>query len=358
MAEGEEQDESQKTEEPTAKRREEAHKKGQVAFSREVTSFLILCVLAITISGFAPSMLHNARLLLEPFITRPDSFILDPNGVSDVLMNSILGGLKILILPMAGTIFVVLMSSLLQNGVIFTAEPIMPKLSKISPLGGLKRMFSARSLAEFLKGIVKIIIVGVVGFVAVYPELSHIRQLPNSTAEAMMSYLQSTCLKLLIGILIAMFFIAILDFFFQRWQLTKQLRMTKQEIKDEYKQTEGDPMVKQRLKALRQERARQRMMAAVPEADVVITNPTHFAVALKYDSQVMKAPIVVAKGQDLIAQRIRDVAKENDVPIVENKPLAQALYKSVKIDEEIPIVHYEAVAKIISYVYELKGRKF
>ncbi|MGE3714548.1 MAG: flagellar biosynthesis protein FlhB [Alphaproteobacteria bacterium] len=358
MAEGDDQDESQKTEDPTSKRREEAHKKGQVAFSREVTSFLILFVLGITVAGFAPSMIRNTQLLLMPFITQPESMRTDMQGIGTVLEHVTYSSLMIILLPVVCVMVVVILSSFFQNGIVFSHEPIMPKLNKISPLAGIKRMFSMRSIVEFLKGIIKITIVGVVGFLAVYPDLVHIRQLPNSSAEAMLSYLQDISVKLLIGILIAMFFIALLDLFFQRWQLTKQLRMTKQEIKDEYKQTEGDPQVKQRLRALRMEKARQRMMAAVPQADVVITNPTHFAVALKYDTVTMKAPTVIAKGQDLIAQRIREIAKEHDIPIVEDKPLAQALFKSVEIDEEIQVTHYEAVAKIISYVYQLKGRKF
>lgn len=352
------EDQAQKTEEPTAKRREEAHKKGQVAFSREVTSFLILCVLGITVAGYAPTMMLDTKLLLMRYIVQADSLQVDMNGVSDALFSSASGALRILIAPILGLIFVIIGSSLMQNGVIFSHEPIVPKLSKISPIGGFKRMFSVRSVVEFLKGIFKITVVGVVAFISIYPDLIHIRQLPNSTTGAMLDYLQHLSVKLIIGVLIAMFFIALLDLFFQRMQHIKQLRMTKQEIRDEYKQSEGDPMVKQRLRALRQERARQRMMAAVPKADVVITNPTHFAVALKYDAPAMKAPVVLAKGQDLIAQRIREVAEEHDIPVVENKLLARALFDSAEIDQEIPVMHYEAVAKIISYVYQLKGRKF
>lgn len=352
------QDESQKTEEPTAKRREEALKKGQVAFSREVTSLLILCVLGIMLAAYAPSMLYNAKLLMAPFISQVHATNVDMYGVSEVLSRAGWGAIGLLLLPMLGIVFAIFASSFFQNGVVISHEPIMPKLSKISPIKGLKKLFSMRSIVEFLKSLIKIIIVGVVAFLAVYPELTHIRQLPNSSAYAMLDFLQATAIKLVIGVIIAMFFIALLDLFFQRYQHTKQLRMSKQEIKDEYKQTEGDPAVKQRLRAIRQERARQRMMAAVPEADVVITNPTHFAVALKYDTESMGAPKVLAKGQDLIAQKIREVATEHDIPIVENKPLARALFDSVEIDEEIPAIHYEAVAKIISYVYQLRGKSF
>ncbi|MFO0388781.1 MAG: flagellar biosynthesis protein FlhB [Alphaproteobacteria bacterium] len=352
------QDQEQKTEQPTSKRLEEAINKGQVPFSREITSFLLLFVLAMTVAAFAPTMMINTKILLLPFIMNAESIPVDVKGVSTVLSDVAFSSLAIISVPLVCIILAILGSSILQNGFHISSEPVMPKLDKISPLAGLKRMFSMRSMVEFLKSLIKIIVVGVVGFLAVYPNLSHIKQLANSTVNAMFHYMGDISLDLLISMVIAMFFIALLDFAYQRWQFIKSLRMTKQEIKDEYKQSEGDPMIKQRLRALRQERARQRMMSAVPQADVVITNPTHFAVALKYDSKDMKAPTLVAKGQDLMAQRIREIAEEHEVPIVENPPLARALYSSVEVDEEIPTSHYEAVAKVISYVYQLKGKKF
>jgi flagellar biosynthetic protein FlhB len=214
-----------------------------------------------------------------------------------------------------------------------------------------------RSVMEMLKSIVKIFVVGFVAFIAVYPEMTHIRQLPDSDTEALLLFLAMLAARMTIGVAIAMFFVALFDLLWQRFQYMKSLRMSRQEIRDEFKQTEGDPMVKQRLRRLRQERARRRMMSAVAKADVVITNPTHFAVALQYDSKKMKAPVVTAKGQDLMALRMRDIAKEHDVPVVENPPLARALFASSELDKEIPLTHYEAVAKIISYVYQLKGRR-
>ncbi len=356
MAENE-SDQDQKTEDPTSKRLEESFKKGQIAFSREITSFLMLGVLGLTVAAFAPYMLRNTQILLTPFIADADSLPTDFKGVGHILFNTALASIGIISVPLICSILAVFLSSFMQNGFIISTEPIMPKLHKISPMAGLKRLFSIRSVVEFMKSLIKITIVGMVAFLAIYPDLTHIRQLPDATTEAMLIYLGKLTLQLIIGVIIAMFFIALFDLFFQRWQHIKSLRMTKQEIKDEYKQSEGDPLIKQRLRLLRQERARQRMIAAVPEADVVITNPTHFAVALKYDSAVMKAPTVVAKGQDYMAQRIREIAEEHDVPIVENPPLARALYSSAEIEEEIPIMHYEAVAKVISYVYQLKGKK-
>lgn len=355
MAEDDDQD--SKTEEPTQKRREEAIKKGNVAFSREVNSFLVMALLALIISGFAPAMMRNAALLLSPFFEKADILPTDEKGFSQLLHKAAFGALAIIILPLLGSMVTAIASSLLQNGLILSNEPIQPKLERISPLSGIKRLFSMRSVIEFLKGIVKIIIVGFVAFLAVYPELNHIKQLPNSNTEAMLAYLALLATRMTVGVAVAMFFIALLDVIYQRFQYIKSLRMSHQEIKEEYKQSEGDPVIKQRLRRLRQERARNRMMAAVPEADVVITNPTHFAVALVYDADTMKAPVAVAKGQDLIALKIREIAEENEVPVVENPPLARALFSSCELEKEIPITHYEAVAKVISYVYQLKRKK-
>lgn len=352
------QDQEQKTEEPTTKRLEEAHRKGNVAFSRELASFFILCVLALTVAWFSPYMMHSAKLLLLPFLANADAFSVDaPPGAGQVLSHAAFTGIFIIAAPLVGCIVAALTSSWLQNGIIFTNETMIPKLNRISPIAGFKRLFSLRSVVEFLKGLVKITIVGAVAFIAVYPDLPQLQKLPGSSTESMLAFLATLALRMIIGIAIAMFFIAILDLLYQRWQYIKSLRMTRQEVRDEYKQSEGDPMVKQRLRNLRRERAQRRMMSAVPEADVVITNPTHFSVALTYDTDTMKAPVVVAKGQDLIALRIREVAKEHDVPIVENPPLARALFSSSDLGEEIPLQHYEAVAKVISYVYQLKGKK-
>lgn len=352
-----EQDDASKTEDPTTKRLEEARKKGNVPFSREITSFLMLAVLALTVAAMAPRMLTEARLMLLPFLASADSLATDKKGLSILLHHVAFGSLSIILLPMLGIMSCAIFSSLIQNGFRITTDPLAPKLERISPLKGVKRMFSMRSLVEFTKGILKILIVGAVAFMAVYPELPQIEKLPGSSQDAMLAFLALLAKKLTFGAAAAMFFIAALDLMYQRWQHVKSLRMSKQEVKDEYKQSEGDPMVKQRLRRLRMERARQRMMGSVPDADVVITNPTHYAVALKYEGATMNAPVLLAKGQDLVALKIREVAEEHDIPIVENPPLARALFASTKLDEEIPTEHYEAVAKVISYVYGLKGKK-
>ena len=302
-------------------------------------------------------MMQSTKLLLMPFLSDADSLPTDSARLGELLLKVMFSGLGIISGPLIGAIVAALAASFLQNGFVLSSEPIMPQFSRISPLAGLKRMFSMRSVVELLKGVIKIIIVGYVAFVAVYPELTHIKQLPNSNTEGLLVFLAMLAARMTVGVAIAMFFIALFDLLYQRFQYIKSLRMSRQEIRDEYKQSEGDPMIKQRLRRLRQERANKRMMAEVPKADVIITNPTHFSIALKYDQATMKAPQVIAKGQDNIALKIREVAKENNIPIVENPPLARALFASAEIDQEIPFAHYEAVAKVISYVYQLKGKR-
>lgn len=351
------EDQENKTEQPSQKRLDEAREKGNLANSKELGNFFILLVLATTIIWFLPPILRDSSNLLIPFLSDADSLAADQKGLSLILYKLAFGGFAIISLPLLASIVSAIATSFLQHGFVLSAEPMMPKLNKISPIAGFGRIFSIRSLVDFAKNILKVVLVGIVAFMAVYPELTHIRQLPNQSTENMLLFLWMLAKRMAIGVAIAMFFIALFDIIFQRFQHIKSLRMSKQEVKDEYKQSEGDPMVKQRLRQLRMERARNRMMAAVPQADVVVTNPTHFAVALKYDTNTMSAPTVVAKGQDLIALKIREIAEENDVPVIENPPLARALFASTDLDKEIPFTHYEAVAKIISYVYQLKGKK-
>ncbi len=354
MAEGEDQE---KTEEPTSKKLQEAFEKGNVPFSREVGSFLMLFLLALIIASYAPGIMQATKNLLIHYIADADSIPVDKTGVSIIFRQLAFGGLAIILVPLLGSIIVALAAGLLQNGIVLSAESLKPKFSKISPIAGLGRIFSMKTVVEFIKNILKITLVGTVSFLAVYPEMSHLKELPNRTAEAILLLLMKLATRLTVGVAIAMFFIALFDLVYQRFQHIKSLRMTKQEIKDEYKQSEGDPVIKQRLRQLRMEKAKQRMMAEVPKSDVVITNPTHFAIALSYRPSEHKAPVVVAKGQDLVALKIKEIAEENGVPVIQNPPLARALFASAELDEEIPLVHYEAVAKIISYVYQLKGKR-
>lgn len=351
------EDQESRTEEPSGKRLDEAYNKGDFPFSREVNNFLVLIILAFIVGSMAPSMLKDAYLLLAPFITSSDEMPTDPRALGHLFMSTVYSSLAIIAMPVIAIMLCALISKYLQSGLRLSWEAMELKWNKISPMAGLKRMFSGKAIIELIKGILKLVVVGSVAYMSVAPLLILMRQLPDSSVMVMLALLRTMALKLTIGMVIAIFFIALFDYYYQRYQFMKSLRMTKEEVKDEYKQQEGDPKIKGKIRQLRREKAIKRMMGDVPKSDVVITNPTHFAVALRYEPGEMKAPQVTAKGQDLIALRIRQVAEENNVPVVENPPLARALYDSTEIGEEIPTLHYEAVAKVISYVFGLKNKR-
>lgn len=348
-----EQDDSQKTEEPTARRLEEARKRGQVVYSREVSNWLMLFAATVMIATVGPHIMGNLRDKLRALIEQPHAIPADSSTLHSLFLS--VGGdiiLPLLLLALVGAL-----SSLAQTGPLFTTEPMKPDLSKISVFKGFARLFSRRSLVEFLKGIFKLVIVSVAGVVALRPYFGGLEHFAGQDFSWALLDLQTLFLRMMIAVLSVLGVLAALDYMFQRHDFMQKMRMSKQELKEEFKQTEGDPQVKARLRALREQKARQRMMQAVPEADVVITNPTHYAVALKYDTKEMDAPVMIAKGADLIAQKIKELAKENKVPLVENAPLARALFDSMEIDQMIPQEHYKAVAEVISYVFKLKGKK-
>ncbi|MGH1455660.1 MAG: flagellar biosynthesis protein FlhB [Alphaproteobacteria bacterium] len=349
-------DDSQKTEDPTPKKLEEARKRGQVALSREVNNWVMLAAATILISAFAGTMMSALTDMMRVFIEQSHDLPGMPGGLGVVLGESMKHVLSIMFIPFLLLLSAAFFSPFLQIGPLFAPEIIKPDLSKISLKKGFGRLFSMRSLMEFIKGILKISIVGLVAGVIVYPYLDkfeHMMDMPIATAVIELRFLT---VKMLVGVLVVLIVIAIIDLVYQRYEYNKKMRMSRQEIKDEYKQSEGDPHVKGKLRQLRAEKARQRMMQAVPSADVVITNPTHFSIALKYDPDESPAPIVVAKGMDEVALRIRELAKENDITLYENKPLARALYDVVEIGDMIPTEHFKAVAEIISYVFKLKGK--
>lgn len=350
------QDDSQKTEEPTQKRLEEAFKRGQIPFSREMSNLFMLVSLTFIIISLAPGMMTKTLDYYSHFVTDPQDIDLSGNNAVDVFIEVAMNGATVLLFPVLATIVAALAASLVQNGIVISGESLKPKLEKISPLKGLKRLFSMKSLMEFFKGIIKLVLVGAVAYSAVTPMLPQLELLPTYEMMDILSFLGIVLMRMMIGVCSIMALLALLDLIYQRYDHKKKLRMSKQEIKDEHKQQEGDPHIKGKLRAIRMERAQRRMMAAIPDADVVITNPTHFAVALKYDEERMNAPFVTAKGQDNIALKMREVAEEHDVPIVENPPLARALFSSAEIDQEIPLDHYQAVAEVISYIYRMKGK--
>lgn len=349
-------DKSQKTEEPTPKRLQEARDRGEVARSQEVNHWFILLGFTIVVGLAAPFVVDRIGTSLRPFVERPHALELGGPTGQAMIRESLWGVATALAIPFGLMVVLAIAAGLVQFGLIFSAQPLAPKLSKISPIAGFKRIYGLRALVEFAKGIAKISLVGAVIAILMWPERAKIASLVDLETAAMLAVLQGEAVRVLIGVLAVMTVIAGLDFLYQRHKHTEQLRMTRQEVRDEMKQSEGDPMIKSRLRQIRAERARRRMMSAVPTADVVVTNPTHYAVALKYDPETMGAPRVVAKGVDHIALRIRETAEKHEVPLVENRPLARALHEAVEIEQEIPPEHYRAVAEIIGYVMRLRGR--
>lgn len=354
MAEG--TDDEDKTEEPSAKKLREAREKGQVAQSKEVNTWVILLTATLLMGTSAISVGQNLTVNLVEFIAAPHQFNMDAGSVRDILSNVAVELGRVIGLPMLAFFGAAGLASFAQVGPMYSTQSLEPSLDKISPMKGAKRVFGSRAWIEFVKALVKMILVGTVTTMIMIPIFDEAPGMVGLSPSRMIEVLLSETHQLLVAVLSVLFVFASLDYGVQRYQLMQQLRMSKQELKDEYKQTEGDPHIKGRLRELRMKRARKRMMANVPKASVIITNPTHYAIALEYNQEKNSAPIVTAKGQDRIALRIREIARENNVPIVENRPLARAMYDNAELDMEIPEEHYKAVAEIISYVLSLKKR--
>jgi flagellar biosynthetic protein FlhB len=351
-----EQDESQKTEEPTQKKLDEARKKGQVPLSREMNNWIMLLAGTIVLVALGPYMMEELKNTLAFFVTQPHTVIFTPGALMAIVAQLSMEILAILFLPLFLFVIAALAGPLLQIGFLFSPESLKPDIKKISPVQGFKRLFSKRSLMEFLKGLLKIGTISFVGYVILKPFYGQIDHMIGLPVISIMSEISELFLRLMIGVLMVLIILAVIDVAFQRMEHNKKMRMSRQDIKDEYKQSEGDPEIKAKLRQLRQLKAQERMMQNVPNADVIITNPTHFSIALQYDPDKMDAPVCIAKGVDKVALRIREVAKEHDIIIMENKPLARVLYDTVDIDEMVPAEHYKAVADVISYVFRAKGK--
>jgi flagellar biosynthetic protein FlhB len=353
----EENDDSQKTEDPTSKRLDEARNEGRVAKSQEFNHLLMILALTLAVFLFGRYAAEQISQLARPFLESPDQIPTDLGHLLGIAWRTL--GLVLLagIAPIVLALLAAFGASYLQFGLLWSAENMMPRLDKISPLAGFKRIFSLRSVTELLKGVLKIAIVAIVVGYFILPSIGDLHKLIGMDMIQLVAAISEQIHILLIGVFSVMGVIAAADILYQRYEYMKGLRMSRQDLRDEYKQTEGDPLVKGRLRQLRMERARRRMMGEVPKADVVVTNPTHYAVALKYDQAEMAAPKVVAKGTDKVALRIREVAEEADVPVIENPPLARGLYTAVEIDQEIPPEYYKAVAELISYIFKLKKRR-
>ena len=353
----EDADDASKTEEPTQKKLDDAHKKGNFAVSREINTWLAVAASLVILVAVLPGMASGLQRRLSFYVEHIHELPMDRANVGLIMVRVLLDimwalWLPVLLLGIAGVL-----GSIAQTGWNVTWDKIVPKFEKISPLAGFKRVFaSAQQLVELVKGLAKMVVVGAVAYMALSPMIMSVEHFTGIDVMALLAEMKELTYRLFVGVLAVLTLIAGGDVFWQRHSYNKKMKMTRQEVKDEYKQQEGDPIIKARVRQLRMERARKRMMASVPHADVVVTNPTHYAVALKYDPGSMGAPTVLAKGVDQIALKIREIATDKDIPIVENPPLARALYATVEIDEEIPSEHYRAVAELITYVFKLKGR--
>jgi flagellar biosynthetic protein FlhB len=355
MAGDDNEDKSQKTEDPTHKRLEEAFKRGQVVTSRELVSFFMFLAMTFMIGAVLPTAVELTLEHFTSFVTRPHTFFTDDGNLRRVGWDIYLKSMGIGLLLVGAMIVAAIGGNMVQHRIVFSLESIKPKWEKVSIMKGWGRLFSMRSLVEMLKGIIKIIIVGWVAYLSVNAKIGFLNPLVAYDMHNAVRFMDSIILNMLVAVCVAMAFIALFDYLYQRHEYMKNLRMSRQEIKEEFKEQEGDPHIKGKIRQIRMERARKRMMAAVPSADVIITNPTHYAIALIYDRNKMGAPTLVAKGLDKVAERIKALAFENEVPVVENPPLARALYANVELDEEIPTEYYQAVAEIIGYVYRLKN---
>ena len=346
---------SSKTEDPSQKKLDDAHKKGDVVKSQEVTTWFMLAgsglIFALMAAPTSASLTESLRMLMA----NADQFEVGGSAFGSFFSGLAGSILLVALIPLAVLLFFGIAGNLVQHMPVLSLDPIKPKLSKISPIQGFKRLFSTEALVNFAKGLLKLAIVSAVLWFALQPDLDRLETIITSDPAMILGQFQELGIKIIFAVLAVVTVIAIADYIYQRHRWWERQKMTVQETRDEYKQMEGDPKIKGRIRAIRNERSRKRMMASVPQATVVITNPTHYAVALKYDKS-MGAPLCLAKGVDAVALRIRGLAEENDVPIVENPPLARALFASVEIDETIPAEHFQAVAQVIGFVMRLKRR--
>ena len=351
------EDSDDKTEDPTGKRLDEARRDGNVPQTMEVRALTSLVLAMVMVSMLAPGMARDIQAVLTPFFAQPHAISLGQDGLGDLLLHLGIGVGKALAFPFALALFLIIAGSLTQTkGFLWVPKKLVPDFKKLSPLEGFKRVFSANQVVELVQQLVKLSVLGALMSFVFWDSLSELQNLATLDLMGILEYISDKVYWLILITLMMVLAVSAADFLYQRWRWMEKMKMTRQEVKDEHKQQEGDPQIKAKIRALRIQRSRKRMMAAVPKSDVVITNPTHFAVALKYDINSMTAPVLVAKGADLVAKRIRELAVEHDVPVVENPPVARALYAAVDLDREIPPEHYKAVAEIIGYVMRLKGK--
>ena len=351
-----EEDDSQKTEEPTPRKIAKARREGQVPISRDFRNWLLLLTVTVVLAFLGAELFRRMAGSMVGYLEHPHRLDFDSATVMRVVYGILADTALVLFIPFGFFVLVLLLGSWVQIGWIWAPKRITPNSRHISLVQGFKRLFSVRNLVEFSKSFAKLALVGVVGTLVLYPELSRFESLVDTDIVYLLPDLGRLAQVLLISLLAVYFLVVVADVVYQRYSTYRQLRMTRQELKDEHRQTEGSPEVRRRIQRLRAERMRENLLAAMRRADVVITNPLHYAVALSYTPQTMEAPVLVASGIDYLALRIRALAEEEGVPVVENPPLARALYASGTIDQPIDPEHYQAVAEVISYVWKIQNR--
>ena len=352
----EDRDDSQRTEQPTQKRLQEAEERGDVTQSPDVAAWLVLAAATGFVAMWGGETASGLRRLMTRFLAEPHAMPVDAKGITGLINGVGYELIGVLAAPFALLIAVGVGAHLVQHKPTISLEKLKPDPSRLSPLKGFERLFGRAALVNFVKGLVKTALAGVAIFLALWPSRDKIVAAAMLPVSQLLPLVLSLTTQFLIAALAVLAVIAVADYGFQYFERMRRLKMTRQEVRDEFKQTEGDPIVKARLKQIRAERARKRMIAAVPKAAVIITNPTHYAVALAYESGTMAAPVVVAKGVDHLALKIREIGEAHKAPIVENPPLARTLYASVDVDESIKPEHYKAVAQVIGYVMRLKNK--
>jgi flagellar biosynthetic protein FlhB len=348
-------DSASKTEDPSPRKLQQARERGEVVKTPDLASLASLAGAASVVALAGSGLCGGMVVALKPFLATPDSMLSNQGGVH-VLYAAIMAAAP----PMAAVLLAAcaagVAANLLQTGFMFTPEKLAFDPSKLSPMAGFKRVFGLDGFAQFVKSLVKVSLTGLLAWWVLNPHVSELENLSAMEPIAMLSFATDILRRLVFAVAAFLLLIAGADWFWQRQRFLSKMRMTKEEVKEDFKQAEGDPHIKARQKQLRNERSRRRMMQAVPDATVVVMNPTHFAVALKYDADETPAPLCVAKGLDSLALKIREVAEAAGVPVIEDPPLARALYAAVDVDEVIPPAHYEAVAKIIGFILS-KGRR-
>ena len=347
----------ERTEKATPRRREKAREEGRVARSQELNSAVILCLGSLILYFLGPNLVSQLKEFMTYSFSEAPLISITSDSLVAIFTSRIWA-----FFAMMGPIFGILALvaygvNVLQVGVMFTTKPLEPKVDKLNIVSGFKRMVSVRSLFTLVRDVLKLALISFIGYKAITSNLDSFFLLSDNSVSVFAGAMGTTALITTLQISAVILILAVLDYAYQKYDFEKNIRMSKQDIRDEMKDTEGSPQVKSRIRQIQREMSRKRMMQEIPKADVVVTNPTHLAVALKYAPDEMESPMVLAKGERLVAQRIKDVARENDVPVVENKPLARALFQMCDVGSHVPAKLYRAVAEVLAYVYRLKDNK-